>query len=132
MNRTTAVADAEPSGAYETPCSGSLPLAPGDPGDHLIFSVSAGKRLATPARSDQPSLLSPVVFGGVPRLSGGAPRRAPPRPNASSPRHAPHPGVGGDLSSQRVVGNAGISLRRYLSLCLGWPGAAGRHQPLSL
>src|SRR5882724_230263 len=132
MNRITAVADAEPSGVYEAPCPSSLPLASGGLGCCLIFPVFNRERLAAPARTDQPSLLSPVVFGGVPCLCDGAPRSAPSHRKASSLCHAPHPGMGRDLSSQRVVGDTGISLRRYLSLCLGWPGAACRHQSLLL
>src|SRR5215475_3521137 len=132
MNRITAVADAEPSGVYEAPCPSSLPRASGGLGCCLIFPVSDRERLAAPARSHQPSLLSPVVFGGVPCLCDGASRSAPSHRKVSSLCHALHPGVGGDLSSQHVVGSTGISLRRYLSLCLGWSGAAGRHQSLLL
>src|SRR5215475_9245226 len=132
MNRITAVADAEPSGVYETPCPSSLPLVSGGLGCSLIFPVSDRDRLAAPARSHQLSLLSPVVFGSVFCICDGAPQHPAPFPAASSLCHAPYPGMGRDLSSQHVVGDTGISLRRHLSLCLGWSSAAGRYQSLLL
>src|SRR2546430_5392303 len=132
MNRITAVADAEPSGVYEAPCPSSLPLASGGLRSCLIFPVSERERLAAPAQSHQPSLLSPVAFRSIPCLCDGAPQHPALCPAASSLCHALYPGMGRNLSSQRVVGDTGISLRRHLSLCLGWPGAAGRHQSLSL
>src|ERR671918_152969 len=116
MNRITAVADAEPSGVYEAPCPSSFPLASGGLRCCLMFPVSDRERMAAPARSHQLSLLSPVVFGSVPCLCDGAPQHPAPSPAASSFCHAPYPGMGHDLSSQHVVGDTGISLRRHLPL----------------